>query len=100
MVTFPILQNLKAWEEAKLAIQAIEPHPNKPLQMDEDEPSRSQPSRSPQQQRSFTVDRSRTEMASGSLGFGAMDSGFATSHSKRDDDEDAPPPPGVKDHPL
>ncbi|KAG7531313.1 hypothetical protein FFLO_04434 [Filobasidium floriforme] len=91
--------NLKAWEEAKLAIQAIEPHPNRPLQLDDDEPLSPQSAgvrQSPQQQRSFTVDRSRTEVSSGPAGF-TMDSGFATVDK---DDEDDVPPPIVKDHPL
>lgn len=93
------MQNLKAWEEAKLAIQAIEPHPNRPLQLDDDEPLSPQSAgvrQSPQQQRSFTVDRSRTEVSSGPPGF-TMDSGFATVDK---DDEDDAPPPIVKDHPL
>ena len=95
------MQNLKAWEEAKLAIQAIDAHPNKPLQLEEDEPLRSQASTarlSPQQQRSFTVDRSRTEVAgtSGFAGFAARGKG------DHGDDEggEVPPPPVVKDHPL
>jgi hypothetical protein len=107
---------LKAWEEAKLAIQSIEAHPNRALKVDElesetetplpgyssgaarpsrDDRSQREESGSPSQQRSFTVDRAKTE--TGSTGYlsqtttrgfaSPVDAGFEAMQSKGGDDE-------------
>ena len=111
-----VAQNLKAWEEAKLAIQSIEAHPNRALKVDEPESETETPlpryssgatrpsgedrsqreeSSSPSQQRSFTVDRTKTE--AGSTGYSSqtttrgfaspVDAGFEAIQSKAGEDE-------------